>query len=56
MCNTTKIENFIVIEPIPASFPCVFAKANNTVVTIICRNLGAKLLVKYLTEWIGQLS
>jgi hypothetical protein len=56
MCNTTKIVNLIVIEPIPASFPCVLAKENNTVVTAICRDLGAKRLVKYLTDWIGQLS
>jgi hypothetical protein len=56
MCNTTKIENLNVIEPIPASFPCVLAKENNTVVTAICRDLGAKRLVKYLTDWIGQLS
>jgi hypothetical protein len=56
MCNTTKIENLIVIEPLPASFPCVFAKEKNTVVTAICRNLGTKRLVKYLTDWIGQLS
>jgi hypothetical protein len=46
LCNTMKIENLIVIEPIPASFPCVFAKENNTVVTTICRNL----------DWISQLS
>jgi hypothetical protein len=34
----------------------VFAKENNTIVTAIFRNLGAKLLVKYFTDWIGQLS
>jgi hypothetical protein len=56
MCNTTKIENLIVIEPIPAFFPCAFAKENNTVAAAICCNLGAKRLVKYLTEWISQLS
>ncbi len=56
MCNTTKIDKLIIIEPIPASFPCMFAKEKNTVVTAICLNLGAKCLMKYLTKWIGQLS
>jgi hypothetical protein len=56
MCNTTKIENLIVIEPIPASFPCMFTKENKTLVTTICRNIGTKRLVKYLTDLIRQLS
>ena len=54
MCNTRKIENLL--GPLPASYPCMFNKENNTVVTTIFRNLGAKLVMKYLTEWIGQLS
>ena len=41
--------------------PCIlpmrlFAKENNTVVTVIFCNLGAKLFVKYFTNLIGFLS
>jgi hypothetical protein len=34
----------------------MFDKENNMIVTAIFRNLGAKLLVKYFTHWIGLLS
>jgi hypothetical protein len=34
----------------------MFAKEKNTVVTAIFRNLGAKLLMKYLSDLIGLLS